>query len=104
MPVTTGTSQTRDIDAEHQTDMAEPNISNETLEAGSMQRRRCRAAEIVINDDPQLMSPSELAGTIRQRVLQPGGLLVLQHLAHRRLSDIDNRLSLTVSGLDFVRG
>src|SRR5690242_21226868 len=64
-----------------------------------MQRRCCRSAKVVIDDHHLVLAPAELAGTIGQRVLQTCRLLVLQHLAHCRLPDIDNRLSLTVPGL-----
>src|SRR4051812_12645938 len=104
MPIPTRTRQTRHLDAEHQTNVAEPDLSNETLEAGTMQRRGRRPAKIIIDNDHLLAAPAELVSTVRQSVLQTCRLLVLQHLADCRLSDIDNRLSLTVPGLDLVRG
>src|SRR5690242_19876801 len=84
--------------------MAETHFSHETLEAGTMQRRRRRSAKVIIDDHHLVLASAELAGTVRQRVLQTCRLLVLQHLAHCRLPDIDNRLSLTVPSLDLVRG
>jgi hypothetical protein len=84
--------------------VAEPDLGNETLKAGTMQRRHRRSAKIIIDDDHLVLVPAKLAGTIGQRVLQARGLLVLQHLPHRRLPDIDDRLSLTVPSVDLVRG
>ena len=104
VPISTGTRQARHLNAEHQAHVAETNFRNETLEAGTMQRRRRRPTKVVIDDDHLILAPAKLAGTVRQRVLQTCRLLVLQHLAHCRLPNIDNRLSLTVPGLDFVRG
>jgi hypothetical protein len=102
VPVAAGARETRHLDAQDQAHVAKADLGHKTLEPWTVQGRSSRPAKVVIDNDHLLLFPAKLAGAISQRVLQPCGLLVLLHLAHRRLPDVDDRLPVTVPGLDLV--
>lgn len=70
--------------------MAQPNLSNQSLEARTVGRRGTRAALIIIDHFHPLARPAELQGTLDQSVLQAGRFLVLFDLPQGRLPDVDD--------------
>ena len=102
MPIPARARQARDLDAEHQADMAKANLGHQALEAGPVESRGGGTAEIVIDDHDLLGSPAELAGAIGQGILQAGRFPVVLDLTQGGLADIDDRLAVTMAGPDLV--
>jgi hypothetical protein len=50
--------------------MTEPNLGNQPLEPGTIERRGSGTAKIIVNDNDLLTHPAKLRGTIRQCILQ----------------------------------
>src|SRR4051794_38852296 len=83
--------------------MAEADLSDQALEAGSVRGRGARAAKIIIDDDNLVAPPAEPAGAIRQTILEARRFPVLLNLAQGRLADVDNRVAIAMTGLDLLR-
>src|SRR4051794_41976051 len=84
--------------------MAEADLSDQALEAGSVRGRGARAAKIIIDDDDLVAPPAEPAGAIRQTILEARRFPVLLNLAQGRLADVDNRVAIAMAGPDLFPG
>src|SRR4051812_50132003 len=82
--------------------MAEADLSDQALEAGSVRGRGARAAKIIIDDDDLVAPPAEPAGAIRQTILEARRFPVLLNLAQGRLADVDNRVAIAMAGLGLL--
>src|SRR5689334_13511471 len=89
MPIAIVARQPGGIEAEHQPGIAEPDLSDQPLEAVSLGARRPRLAEILVDDADPLAWPAETDSAINQAILQLGAFLVLAHLIDRGLAHID---------------
>src|SRR5215212_7568204 len=103
VPVPAGAREARDLEAEHQADMAEADLGDQPLEAGPLRRRGAGAAEVVVDDDHSRAGPPEQAGPVSERVLDPGRLAVVLELLEGRLPDVDNGQPLEVTVFDLAR-
>src|SRR3954447_7068493 len=103
VPVPAGAREARDLEAEHQADVAEADLGDQPLEAGPLRRRGAGAAEVVVDDDHPRAGPSEQAGPVSEGVLDPGRLAVVLELLEGRLPDIDDGQPLEVAVLDLAR-
>src|SRR4029077_15281911 len=74
--------------------------TNELLEAASLRGRRATQAEISVDHVDVGFMPSEFAGALAKRILQPQAFLIAHHLVGRRLSDVDDCLARQVGRLD----
>ena len=100
VPVGAVAREARHVDRQDQTHLAEPDPANEFLKAAAL-RGRCPAqAEIRIDHVDIGLMPSEFAGALAKRVLQPQALLIAHDLMGCRLSDIDHRLARQMGWLD----
>ena len=83
--------------------MAEADLSDQTLEARPVRGGCARAAKIIIDDNDLVAPPAELAGAIRQTILEARRFPVLLNLAQGRLADVDNRVAIAMACLDLLR-
>jgi len=58
MPGAAGARETRDLDAQDQTHVAEADLGHKTLEPWTVQGRCGRAAKVVVDDDHLLVRPA----------------------------------------------
>ena len=72
MPIAAGARQSRHLDAEHETDIAEADFGDEPLKAQAALDAGPGAPEVVVDDDDLFTPPAVLRGPIGERVLQPG--------------------------------
>src|SRR3954447_402675 len=89
VPIAVVARQPRGIQAEHQPDIAEPDLGNQPLKAVPFGARRPRLAEIFVDDTDALARPAQPDGTVNEAILQLGALLVLAHLVDRGLAYIN---------------
>jgi hypothetical protein len=80
VPVPARSRQAGHLDAEHQTDPAEPDFGNQALKARVHGGRGARAPEIIVDHHHPLRAPAELEGAFDETVLQPGRLLMPRDL------------------------
>jgi hypothetical protein len=78
MPVAPGSRQARRFHAENGADLTVANRTQHALKAGAV-RNTCRTPQLLVDD--LYLCPSQLAGTINQRVLQPLAFQIVLHLA-----------------------
>src|ERR1700727_725127 len=97
MPIAAGARQSRHLDAEHETDIAEADFGNEPLKAQAALDAGPGAPEIVVCDDDFFPPPAVLRGPIGERVLQPGRFLVALNLLNRGLADVHDRQTVLVA-------
>jgi hypothetical protein len=102
MPIPTGARQSRHLDAEHETDLAEADLGNQPLKAQASLDAGAGAPEIVVDDHDLLPQPAELRRPIRERVLQLGRLLMAFNLLNRGLTDIDDRQTVLMAPENLV--
>ena len=102
VPVSARARQARHLHAEYEADMAEPDLGDEALEAGTAFNGRARASLVVVDNNDGLARPAELDGALGQGILQPGRLPVVFNLLHRGLADVDHRRPCAVAAVDLV--
>src|SRR3954469_10483645 len=91
MPVRRRTRQPRDLQRQHDTDVAEPNLGHELLEPQPPRRRRARTTRVLIDARHALARPPQLDGALAQRILSRRRLRVALDLRERGLTHIDHR-------------
>src|SRR6266536_4823969 len=82
--------------------MVEADPRNQALKAGSPFDTGARLAQIVIDDNHALGWPAQLVGPRYQAILEPGGLLMVEHLLRGGLADIHDGQTVAVPGLNLV--
>jgi hypothetical protein len=90
MPVLGRSSEPGDIETENQSDMIQAHFGHELLEPESALDGRGGLAEVFINHENAIARPAQGKGAIDKAVLQAGRFLVLDHLLHGGLADIDD--------------
>ena len=100
MPIAAGARQSRHLDAEHETDIAQADFGDEPLKAQAALDAGPGAPEIVVDDDDLFPPPAVLRGPIGERVLQPGRFLVALNLLNRGLADVHDRQTVLVASKD----
>src|SRR4051794_26346059 len=89
MPVAVIAREPGGIQADDQAGIAEPDLGNELLEAGSFGAARARFAEILVDDVDPLARPAEPDGAVDQAVLEFGALVMVPDLIDRGLAHVD---------------
>ena len=103
VPVPARARQARHFHAEHEANVAEPNLGDKALKAGTALDRCARASLVVVDDNNGLTRPAELNSALDQGILQPGRLPVVLNLLHRGLADVDHGRARAVAAVDLVR-
>jgi hypothetical protein len=88
MPDTRIASQTRGFDTKDRAYLSGTDLGNKPLESRAFDQTGPRAPEIIV--DHSDVAEAQLSGTIYQAVLATLALLVMQHLARRGLTDVDD--------------
>ena len=91
MPVGVVTGQPGDLQAQHDPGPAHTDLGDKTLEPLAVSRRGTGVALVTVDDDDPVGRPTERDCPLAQRVLTGGGLGVREHLAQRRLADVQVR-------------
>ena len=102
MPIPAGARQPRHLDPEHEADLAEADFGDQPLKAQASLDAGAGAPEIVVDDDDLLPQPAVLRRPIRERVLQPGRLLMALNLLNRGLADVDDRQTVLMAPENLV--
>jgi hypothetical protein len=89
MPLSTIACQARGFDAEDRSDGARTYGAQQLLESASLDQSRSRASQILVDHRDPL--ETQLARVFLQSILPPPALLMMQHLARRRLANVDHR-------------
>lgn len=89
VPVPIVARQPRRVETDHQAGVAEADLGDQPAEALALDAARTGLAEIVVDDMHALGRPAERDGAIDEAILQLGALLVMPHLVHGRLADVD---------------
>jgi len=97
MPVGGAAREAADLETEHDAHLAHAHRGDQACEALPV-AVGARAPLVAVDDDDPLMVPAERDRPLPQRVLAPGALGVLHHLAQRALADIQIRLTRQVVG------
>ena len=92
MPFAVAARQARHFGHQHDPDLAEPDGGDQSLEPCALMAAGTRQSEIVIDDLHLRQGPSHVPRPLGQLVLPSCTLLILEHLALRRLPDVDHRL------------
>jgi hypothetical protein len=80
VPIGVVSRQTRTVQADYQSGMAQPDLGDEALETLPFVAGAARFAEILIDDDDALSRPAELDCPLDEVVLQVGAFGVVRHL------------------------
>src|SRR6266536_2993623 len=91
MPIGRGAGKARDLEREHDPDLAQPDRGRKLLEADPSLARRAGAARVLVDDGDRLPRPAELDRALNKPVLARSRLDVRRDLSERRLPDIDDR-------------
>ena len=89
VPIAAVARKTRGLDAENGTDFACAYFAHQSLESWPLDQPGSRTSQIIVDDNDIL--EAQLTSTIDQTILALLALLVMQHLARRRLANIHNR-------------
>ena len=104
VPVGRVAGQARHLQPEDDARAAQPDIGDEVLEAGAIDGGSPRLAEVGVDDDHAFRGPAQRDGPLPEAVLALRALGVLEDLSHRRLTDVQVRVPLEVTGRDFLGG
>jgi hypothetical protein len=94
IPISIIACETRDFESQDDADSPEGNFGSQANEAGPFGDTRTGKTEVFINEDHLLFGPTELLGSLGQRVLTRGRLPVLLHLGGGGLTHINHGCSL----------
>jgi hypothetical protein len=89
VPIATVARQSGRFDTEDRAHFAATYISHQPLKSRAINQAGTGTAQVIV--DHEDIPKSQLTRPIRKTVLSPLALLVVHYLAHRGLSDIDNR-------------
>ena len=91
MPFAAAAGQTRHFHAQHQAHMVQADLGDQTLEASPLHDAGCGVSQVLVDHQDPGRSPAQVDGPLRESVLQPGGLGMIEDLLRSRLTDIDHR-------------
>src|ERR1700719_1622244 len=100
MPIAAGARQTRGFQGEDRADFAQRDIGHQRLEIFAIVGLGAGEAQVLIQHPDPVALPAQLQGSVLESVLPGGALLVVAHLAHGRLTQIDVSHLLVMVGLD----
>jgi hypothetical protein len=100
VPVGVVAGETRDLQPEHEPDLAQRDLGRQAREPGAGSEPGAGDTQILVDHHHLVASPAELDCSRRQRVLAVGGLLVAFHLGGRGLADVDEGAASKVRGGD----
>src|SRR4051812_13265295 len=103
VPVATGAGQARDLEAEHEADMAETNLGDQPLETGAALGGGGRKTEILVDDHDLGAWPAQSASSVGEAVLELSGLAVVLDLLEGGLPDVDDGEPIKMMGGHLVR-
>ena len=89
MPVAIVARQARRIETDHQAGVAKADFGDQFLKAVALDAAGAGFSQILVDDLNTLARPSQPNGAIDEAVLQLRALLMLTHLVHRRLPDVN---------------
>jgi hypothetical protein len=88
VPVGVVSRQTGDFESHHNPGMAHAYLSDQTSKTLPPSSRGARLTLIAIDHDDSVVRPAECRCTRPKRILTLGTFDILNHLSHRRLSDV----------------
>jgi hypothetical protein len=100
VPVAAGTRQAGSLQGEDSADFFQGDIGHQGLEILAVVDLRAGQAQVPVQQADLVVLPTQAQGSVLQGVLSGGALLVIAHLAHGRLAQIDVSHLLTMVGLD----
>jgi hypothetical protein len=100
MPVGVVARQARDLQPQHDAGVPQRHLGDQVLEAVTLTRLGTGQAQIAVDDVHPLDGPAQRDRTLAQRVLALGALGVLEHLAQRRLANVQERVATKMVGAD----
>jgi hypothetical protein len=89
VPVARAPGQTRDLQPHHDPRSPQTHLADQVLEALATDRRGTRQAQVVVDHHHLLIRPAQGHRPLPQVVLTRRALGVLDHLAQRRLPDVE---------------
>jgi len=89
MPISVITCQSRSIETQHQSGLAQANLSDEALKAVALGTGGTGLAQIVVDYGDTLARPSERYCAVYQMILELCALLMLANLTRCRLTYVD---------------
>jgi hypothetical protein len=98
MPIARAAGEARDLQAQHQTDLAEADLGDQALKTGAVGGRGPRVPQILVDHDDAFVRPPQGECSFAQGVLPCGALGVLEDLLERALADVQAREPLKVTG------
>src|SRR3954465_12499361 len=102
MPIRRGARKPRDLEREHDADMAEADLGDELLESQPPVRAAARTAGVLVDNRDRVNRPAQLDRAFSQRILTRSRLGVALDLLQRRLTHIHERAP-TPMGLGDLR-
>jgi hypothetical protein len=91
MPVRRGARKARDLQRQHDPDLAETDLGDELLKPQPAVRAGARAGSVLVDNGDRIGRPPQLDGTFAQCVLARRRLGVALDLMQRRLTHIYDR-------------
>src|SRR3954465_668186 len=102
MPIRRGARKPRDLEREHDADMAEADLGDELLESQPPVRAAARTAGVLVDNRDRVNRPAQLDRAFSQRILTRSRLGAALDLMQRRLTHIHDRAP-TPMGLGDLR-
>ena len=100
MPIARAAGETRDLQAQHQTDLTEADFGDQVLEPGAVGGGGRRVPQVLVDHDDALVGPPQGERPFAQGVLPRRALGVLEDLLERALADVQARKPLKMTGSD----
>jgi hypothetical protein len=101
MPILARAGQARHLHAEHEPDMVQADLRDEALKAQPPLDTGARLAQIVVDHQDPVRGPAQRLGARDETILQPGRLLMIEHLLHGGLADVDDGQPIPMQGAYF---
>src|SRR5256885_2087326 len=102
VPIRVVAGESRDLQPHHDPCASQPHVSYELAKAFPASRRGARLTLVGVDHDDALVSPAQSGRTSTQSILALGALDVLEHLLHRRLTDVEISITLEMMRQDFA--
>lgn len=104
MPVAVVAGKPRSVEADDKAGIAQTDLGDQLLEAHPLDGAGSGFAKVFVDDMDPFMRPAESDGTIDEAVLQLRAFLMMPHLVHGRLADVNiSELAAMRGGHTFVR-
>src|SRR5205085_4337436 len=103
MPVLVRTRQPAHLQTENDADMIEADFSEQTLKAEPAFHALAALTLVLIDQQHAFLGPPQRQGSLSKRVLPSRRFAMFLDLLHRRLADINDRLTLEVPSANLAR-